>query len=106
MFQSHCTNSNAETASHPLTLAEAWRTHTQIFLNSLILQSRLAAQQPACTCLLCAAVTTPSAPNSTITLYSVTEFKVGSAVWQGFNLTYSDESVSNISQAVCSTSLT
>lgn len=47
----------------------------------------LAARQLACTCLLPAAVTTPSAPNSTITLPSVTEFKAAShccsskAVW-------------------------
>lgn len=49
---------------------------TQIFLSSVI----PAARQLACTCLLPAAVTTPSALNSTITLASVTEFKA--AVWQ------------------------
>lgn len=38
---------------------------------------------PACTRLPCAAaVTTPSAPNSTITLHSVTEFKADGAVWR------------------------
>lgn len=48
---------------------------TQIFLSSVI----PAARQLACTCLLPAAVTTPSAPNSTITLASATEFRA--AVW-------------------------
>lgn len=49
---------------------------TQIFLSSVI----PAARQLACTCLLPAAVTTPSVLNSTITLPSVTEFKGN--VWQ------------------------
>lgn len=44
-------------------------------------------------------------PNSTITPHTVTGFKVDSAVWQNFNLTYFDESVSSIGYPLCLTLL-
>lgn len=104
-------------ASHPVTLSvpaavwrwkwswrdcggvEGWHTAAPRTFSTTV-QSRRADWQlgslPVHVC-RAAAVTTPSAPNSTISLHSVTEFKVGRAVCQGSNLIYSDESVSNIS---------
>lgn len=70
--------------------------HMQIFHNSVLPSSSLVAQRPACTCLLRTAVTTPSAPNSTINLHPVTGFKVDSAVRQGSDMICSDRSVGDI----------